>query len=156
MWKEFKEFAFKGSVFDLAIAFVLGVAFAAVINSLVKDIIMPLVSLVTGGLDFNNWFVSLNGKSYATLADAQKAGAATLNFGVFINVVITFLIVALVLFLLVRAYNRARRAEAEEVTTKACPFCKTDIPLEATRCPACTSELTTEIPLQETLAPASA
>jgi len=141
MWKEFKEFALKGNVLDLAIAFVLGVAFAAVINSLVKDIIMPPIGLALGGLDFANLYINLSGHPYATLADAQKAGAATINYGTFINTVITFLIVAVVLFLIVRAYNRMRKEEEATALVKPCPYCQTDIPLAATRCPNCTSQL---------------
>jgi large conductance mechanosensitive channel len=140
MWKEFRDFVFKGNVIDLAVAFILGVAFAAIVNSLVKDIIMPPVGLALGDVDFSNLYINLSGQSYASLADAQAAGAATINYGNFINTIITFLIVALVLFLLVRAYSRTRFAPA--VATKACPYCQTDIPLAAVRCPNCTSQLT--------------
>ena len=140
MWKEFKDFVLKGNVIDLAVAFILAVAFAAVVTSLVKDIIMPPVGLALGGIDFSNLYINLSGQSYASLADAQKAGAATINYGLFINTVITFLIVAFVLFLIVRAYNRVRPAPAVE--TKACPYCQTDIPVTAARCPNCTSQLT--------------
>src|SRR5207247_10977139 len=137
MWKEFKDFVLKGNVIDLAVAFILAVAFAAVVTSLVKDIIMPPVGLALGGIDFSNLYINLSVQSYASLADAQKAGAATINYGLFINTVITFLIVPFVLFLIVRAYNRMRPAPAVE--TKACPYCQTDIPLTAARCPNCTS-----------------
>jgi len=138
MWNDFKSFINKGNVIELAVAFILGGAFAAVITSLVKDIIMPVVSLATGGADFANWFISLNGQSYPTLAAAQAAGAATLNFGLLINAFITFLIVAFAVFLIVRAYNASRPKAAD---TKDCPYCVSTIPLGATRCPACTSEL---------------
>jgi large conductance mechanosensitive channel len=141
MWKEFKDFAFKSTVLDLAIAFILGVAFAAIVNSLVKDIIMPVVGLVTGGVDFASLYINLSGKSYASLADAQKAGAATINYGVFINTVITFLIVAFVMFLFVRAYNWRRPPVTGPVSMKPCPYCQTDIPIAAVRCPNCTSQL---------------
>src|SRR6476659_7782694 len=139
MLKEFRDFVFKGNVIDLAIALVLGLAFTAVINSLVKDIIMPPIGLALGGIDFSNLYINLSGQSYASLADAQRAGAATINYGLFLNTVITFFIVALVLFLIVWTYNRMRPATA---VTKSCPFCQTDIPVTAVRCPNCTSELT--------------
>jgi large conductance mechanosensitive channel len=139
MWNDFKSFINKGNVISLAVAFIMGAAFSTVVNSLVKDIIMPIISLITGGVDFSNWFVSLNGTSYATLADAQKAGAATLNFGVFLNTIIIFLVVAFAMFLLVRAYESTQPKAA--VDTKDCPFCVSTIPLGATRCPACTSDL---------------
>ena len=139
MWQDFKTFVFKGNVFDLAVAFILGVAFAAVVTSLVKDIIMPPIGLLLGGLDFSSLYWNISGTSYASLADAQKAGAATINYGLFINTVISFLIVALVLFLLVRIVTRGQKAEA--ATTKDCAYCATAIPLAATRCPNCTSDL---------------
>jgi len=141
MWKEFKDFAFKGNVLDLAIAFILGVAFAAVVSSLVKDIIMPVVGLATGGIDFASLYINLSGQSYASLADAQKAGAATINYGLFINTIITFLIVAFVMFMIVRAYNRMRPPVTGPVSMKPCPYCQTDIPIAAVRCPNCTSQL---------------
>ena len=139
MWSDFKTFINKGNVIQLAVAFVMGVAFTAIVTSFVKDITMPLISLVTGGLDFGNWFVSLNGKTYATLAAAQQAGAATLNFGVFLNAILTFIIIAFAMFLLVRIYEATQPKAAVE--TKDCPFCVSKIPLGATRCPACTSDL---------------
>src|SRR6478672_9090032 len=114
MWSDFKTFITKGNVIQLAVAFIMGAAFSAVVTSLVKDIIMPLVSLVTGGVEFNNWLVSMNGKTYATLADAQKAGAATLNFGVFFNAILLFLIIAFTMFLLVRAYESSQPKAAVE------------------------------------------
>lgn len=144
MWKEFKDFAFKGNVLDLAVAFILGVAFAAVVNSLVKDIIMPPIGYLFGGIDFSALYINLSGGSYASLADAQKAGAATINYGLFINTIITFIIVAFVLFLIIRSFNRMQRPRVEEApNSKECPYCLSTIPLKATRCPDCTSDLTT-------------
>ena len=144
MLKEFKEFAMRGSVLDMAIGFVIGAAFGAIVTSFVNDILMPPIGMLLGSVDFTNLFISLNGQHYATLADAQAAGAATLNYGLFINNVINFLIIAFVIFLLVRQINRLR-AELEEVpaepTTKDCPYCATEISIQATRCPHCTSEI---------------
>jgi large conductance mechanosensitive channel len=142
MLKEFKEFAMKGNVVDLAIAVIMGAAFGAIISSLVNDIIMPVVGYALGGVNFNDLFISLNGTAYPSLAAAKAAGAATINYGVFINAIIDFIIVALVLFLLVRAINNLKKAPAPAaVTTKDCPYCFTAIPIPATRCPNCTSEL---------------
>ena len=138
MWNDFKAFINKGNIIELAVAFILGGAFAAVVTSLVKDIMMPVVSLATGGIDFSSWFISLNGKSYPTLAAAQAAGAATINFGLFINAIITFLIVAFAVFLIVRTYNASR---PKATSTMDCPYCVSTVPLGATRCPACTSDL---------------
>jgi large conductance mechanosensitive channel len=142
MWKEFREFISRGSVIDLAIGVIIGAAFGAVINSLVNDIIMPPIGMLTGGVNFTDLFISLNGKSYPSLAAAKAAGAPTINYGIFINTVLTFLIVAVVIFLLVKAINRLRRpAPAAAPATKACPYCATDIPIKASRCPNCTSDL---------------
>lgn len=143
MFKEFKDFAIKGNFLDLAVGIVIGVAFGAVTSSLVKDIIMPPIGLLLGKVDFNNLFISLNGEAYKSLAEAQAAGAPTLNYGVFINTVINFIIVAFVMFLIVRAANRMRQPKLPESspTTKECPFCYSTVPIKATRCPACTSEL---------------
>lgn len=144
MLKEFKEFAMRGNVFDMAIGIVIGAAFGAIVASFVDDILMPPIGMLLGGVDFTNLFISLDGQNYASLAAAQAAGAATINYGLFISTVIDFLIVAFVIFLLVRQINRMR-AEPEEVpaepTTKDCPYCATDIPIQATRCPHCTSEI---------------
>ncbi len=144
MLKEFKEFAMRGNVLDMAIGIVIGAAFGAIVTSFVDDILMPPIGMLLGSVDFTNLFISLDGQHYATLADAQAAGAATLNYGLFINNVINFLIIAFVIFLLVRQINRLR-AEPEEVpaepTTKDCPYCATEIPIQATRCPHCTSEI---------------
>lgn len=143
---EFKEFIMRGNVMDMAVGVIIGGAFGSIISSLVDDILMPVISLATGGLDFSNWFISLDGSKYATLAAAQEAGAATLNFGNFISIVINFLIVALCIFTVVKAFNKAselaKKPEEEAApTTKECPFCKSEINIEATRCPNCTSKL---------------
>lgn len=146
MLKEFKEFISKGSVMDLAIGVIIGGAFSKIVSSLVDDIIMPLVGLLLGGADISNYFVTLDGGKYATLAEAQEAGAATLNYGLFLNRIIDFLIIAFVLFLIIKSINKARaltkKPEAEAApTTKVCPYCKSTIDINATRCPNCTSEL---------------
>ena len=142
MLKEFKEFALKGNVLDLAIAVIMGIAFGAIISSLVNDMIMPIIGFLLGGVNFNDLFISLNGTAYASLAAAKAAGAPTINYGVFINTIINFVIVAFVLFLLVRSINRLKKAPAPAVPiTKECQFCFTQIPIPATRCPNCTSEL---------------
>jgi large conductance mechanosensitive channel len=146
MWKEFKEFAVKGSAVDLAVGVIIGAAFGSVVTSLVKDIIMPPIGLVTGGLDFSNMFVVLkqapNGATFATPADAAKLGAITWNYGSFVTLVINFLIVALCVFLLVKAINKMKRpAPTTDPVSKDCPACAMTIPIKATRCPHCTSEL---------------
>jgi large conductance mechanosensitive channel len=144
MLKEFKEFVMKGNVIDLAVAVIIGAAFGRIITSLVNDIIMPPLGLLLGNVNFTDLFISLNGTKYATLADAQAAGAATINYGVFINTIIDFILVALVIFLVIRSINRMKRAPAPAPaapTTKECPHCFTQIPIPATRCPNCTSEL---------------
>jgi large conductance mechanosensitive channel len=139
MWSEFRAFINKGSVIDLAVAFILATTFAAVVKSLVDDIIMPPIGYLLGGVDFTNLFVALNGQSYPSLAAAKDAGAPTINYGLFINTIITFLIVAFVLFLIVRAYNRARGYK--ETPMRDCPFCLTSVPAAASKCSACTAEL---------------
>ena len=140
--KEFREFVMRGSVVDLAVGVIIGGAFGKIVSSLVSDIIMPPLGLLLNGVDFSNLFVSLTGQPYATVAAAEAAGAPTLNYGSFINNVIDFLIVALVIFLLIRAINRLQRpAPVAAATTKDCPHCFTAIPLKATRCPHCTSQL---------------
>ncbi len=142
MIKEFKEFAFKGNMIDLAFAVIIGGAFGKIITSLVNDVIMPLIGQLLGNVNFTDLFISLNGTKYASLADAQAAGAATVNYGVFINTIIDFIIVALIIFLIVRQINRMKKAPAPvDPTTKDCPHCFTPIPIPATRCPNCTSEL---------------
>lgn len=143
MLKEFRDFAMRGNVMDLAIGVIIGAAFGKIVSSLVNDVIMPPIGLVLGKVDFSNLYISLNGKAYATLADAQAAGAPTLNYGIFLNNVIDFLIVAFVIFLLVREFNKLTRKnkEAAVPTTHECPYCLSQIPLKATRCPNCTSEV---------------
>jgi large conductance mechanosensitive channel len=142
MWNEFKKFAMRGNVVDLAIAVIIGGAFGKIISSFVSDVIMPLIGLLLGKVDFSNLFINLGAEKYTTLAAAQEAGAPTLNYGIFINTVVDFLIVALVIFLVVRAINKLEKpAPASAPTTKKCQFCITDIPIDATRCPNCTSQL---------------
>jgi large conductance mechanosensitive channel len=147
MWKEFKEFAVKGSAVDLAVGVIIGAAFGAIVNSLVKDVIMPPISVLTGGLDFSNQFIVLRAAKdgsavFNTPADAAKAGAITWNYGNFVTLAINFLIVACAVFLLVRAINKLRQPIAKEPGTKECPACAMTIPIKATRCPHCTSDLT--------------
>jgi large conductance mechanosensitive channel len=147
MLKEFKEFAIKGNAVDMAVGIIIGAAFTSIITSLVKDIIMPPISLVTGGLDWSNKFVILrgapDGSVFKTAADAAKAGAITWNYGNFVTLIVNFLIVAFCIFLLVRAINNLKRpkAGAAAPVSKECPFCSMTIPIKATRCPHCTSEM---------------
>lgn len=143
MFKEFKEFAVKGNVLDMAVGIIIGAAFGQIVSSLVADIIMPPIGLLLHHVDFANLFVALNGQSYPTVAAAKAAGAVTINYGVFLNTVIDFLIVGFVVFLLVKRVNRWKEkpAPAGPPTTKECPFCVSEIALKATRCPQCTSEL---------------
>ena len=144
MISEFKKFILRGNVLDLAIGVIIGAAFGKIVASLVDDILMPLIGLATGKMDFSNLFVSLNGQSFPTVAAAKAAGAPTLNYGIFINVVIQFLIVAFVVFLIVKQVNRfmpAPPVPAPAPATKDCPQCFTKIPAQAKRCPACTSTL---------------
>lgn len=147
MWKEFKEFAVKGNALDLAIGVIIGAAFGGIVNSLVKDIIMPPIGLLTGGLDFSNKFVVLKAgadgnSAFTNIADALKAGAITWNYGNFITLVINFLIVAFAIFLLVRGINKMKRPKpGAPPVAKDCPVCTMSIPINAKRCPHCTSEL---------------
>jgi large conductance mechanosensitive channel len=142
MLKDFKEFVMRGNVLDLAVAVIIGAAFGKIVSSLVNDVLMPPIGLIVGNVDFSNLFISLSGTSYSSLAEAKAAGAATINYGMFLNVVVDFLIVAAVIFVLVRAVNRMKRQPAPAAPTmKECPFCLSGIPLKATRCPHCTSEL---------------
>jgi large conductance mechanosensitive channel len=138
---EFKKFAVRGNVLDLAIGFIMGGAFSGIVTSLVNDVIMPPLGLLIGRVDFTNLFIPLNGVSYASLAAAKAAGAPTINYGAFINTVINFLLVALAVFLLVQQVNRVVPPAKAPVTTKPCPYCAQDIPLIASRCPHCTSQL---------------
>lgn len=143
MIKEFKEFVIKGNVLDMAVGIIIGAAFGKVVTSFVNDVLMPPIGLLLGKVDFSNLFINLSGKSFESLADAKKAGAATLNYGLFLNTTIDFLIVGFAIFILVRQVNRLKRqAPAAAPTIRACPFCMTDIPLKATRCPHCTSTVT--------------
>jgi len=139
MFKEFRDFIMRGNVLDLAVGIVLGVAFGTVIASFVNDILMPPIGLLLGGVDFTNLFITLSGERYPTLEAAKAAGAATINYGVFINTVIYFIIVAFVIFLVVRQVNRMRRPA--EPGTRECPFCFSPVSVRATRCPNCTSAL---------------
>jgi large conductance mechanosensitive channel len=144
MFKDFKAFLMRGNVLDLAIAVIIGAAFGAVVTSFVNDLLMPPIGRMLGGVSFADLFVSLSGQSYPTLAAAKAAGAPTVTYGVFINTVINFVIVALVEFMLMRGVNRmtAKPAAAGPATTKECPFCASLISIKARRCPQCTSELT--------------
>ena len=148
MLKEFREFAMRGSVVDMAIGIIIGAAFGTIVKSLVSDVIMPPIGLLLGNVDFSNLFIVLKEGAtagpYASLADAQAAGAVSMNYGVFINTIISFIIVAFVVFLLIRNINRLKRKEEAppaEPTTKECPFCISTIPIKAVRCPNCTSEM---------------
>ncbi len=142
MLKEFRDFAIRGNVIDLAIGIIIGTAFGRIVTSLVSDIIMPPLGVLLGKVDFSNLYINLSGQTYASLADAKTAGAATINYGIFINTLIDFIIVAFVIFLLVRGINHMKKAPAPAApSTKECPFCYTQIPVKATRCPNCTSEL---------------
>jgi len=142
MLDEFKKFMMRGNVMDLAIGVIIGGAFGKIVSSLVNDIIMPPLGLLLGKVDFTNLFASLTSTKYATLAEAQAAGAPTLNYGLFINNVVDFLIISLVIFLLIRAINRLSKKQEEAAPqTRECPHCLSQIPLKASRCPACTSEI---------------
>jgi len=142
---EFREFALRGNVIDMAIGIILGVAFGKIITSLVNDLLMPPIGLLLGNVDFSNLFVNLSGQSYTSLESAKAAGAPIISYGIFINTVIDFIIVALVIFLLVRLINQMKRQKEVPTipTTKDCPYCLSSIPLKAVRCPQCTSQLST-------------
>lgn len=143
-FKEFKDFAMQGNVIDLAVGVMIGGAFGKIVSSLVSDIFMPLIGLITGGLDFSTLFIALDGKHYDSLAAATTANVATLNYGTFLTNVIDFILIALCIFLFVRLMNKVmpKKPAAPAVPTRECPFCKTTINAAATRCPNCTSELT--------------
>ena len=149
MLKEFKEFAIKGNAVDMAVGIIIGAAFTSIITSLVKDIVMPPISLLTGGLDWSNKFIILrdapDGGVYKTAADAAKAGAITWNYGNFVTLIVNFVIVAFCIFLLVRALNRMKQPKSGDAApvSKECPFCSMTIPIKASRCPHCTSEMST-------------
>lgn len=141
--QEFRAFAVKGNAVDMAVGIMIGAAFSTVVNSLVKDIITPPIGRLLGGVDFTNLFVTLSRGSYATLAEAEAAGAITINYGVFINAVVSFVLVALVLFFIIKAMNRMQKQEeaVAEPTTKQCQYCKSDIHIQAQRCAYCTAEI---------------
>ena len=145
MLKEFKEFAMRGNVLDMAVGIIIGAAFGKIVSSFVADVLMPPIGLLLGKVDFSGLFLNLSGTHYASLAEAKAAGAPTLNYGVFINTVIDFLIVAFAIFLLIQQINRLQKqpapAPAGPPTTRECPYCLSTIPLKATRCPQCTSQL---------------
>jgi large conductance mechanosensitive channel len=139
MLKEFREFAVRGNVLDLAVGVVIGAAFGKIINSMVTDVLMPPIGLLIGGVDFKELFVNLAGGAYQTLAEAKAAGAPTINYGVFFNTMLEFVIVAFAIFLVVRTANRMRTQPT--ATTQNCRYCQMNIPITASRCPHCTSEL---------------
>jgi len=143
MWKEFRDFAMRGNVIDLAVGIIIGAAFGKIVTSFVNDILMPPIGILLGKVDFSNLFINLSGKDYGSLAEAKAAGAATISYGLFINNIIDFVIVAFAVFLLVRQVNRfTKKPEVTAVpTTKECPYCTSTIPLRATRCPQCTAEI---------------
>jgi len=142
MIKEFKEFVMKGNVLDMAVGIIIGAAFGKVVTSFVSDVLMPPIGLLLGKVDFSNLFINMSGKTFESLAEAKKAGAATLNYGLFLNTTIDFLIVGFAVFLMVKQVNRLQRQEPPAApVTRVCPFCFTDIPVKATRCPHCTSTL---------------
>jgi large conductance mechanosensitive channel len=142
---EFKDFVMRGNVLDMAIGIIVGIAFGSIVNSLVNDVLMPPIGLLFGKVDFSNLFINLSGGSYASLAEARNAGAAIIAYGSFINVVINFIIVAIVVFVVVQQVNRLRRLREvpPEPSKRDCPYCLSPIPIKATRCPQCTSELKT-------------
>lgn len=142
MMKEFKEFAVRGNVLDMAIGIVIGAAFGKIVSSFVNDLLLPPVGLLLGKVDFSNLFINLSGKTYESLGAAKAAGAATLNYGLFLNSIIDFTIVAFAIFLLIRQINRFRRESEKVPSTKDCPYCCSVIPIKAMRCAHCTSELT--------------
>lgn len=142
MLREFKKFALKGNMIDLAVGIIIGGAFNSIVNSLVNDIIMPFLGVFTKNINFSNWFVSLDGNKYDTLLVAEEAGAAVVKYGLFISNIINFIIMAFVVFLLVRWINRLRKPEAPVApTTKKCPYCFSDIHLDATKCSHCTADV---------------
>ena len=146
MLKEFEEFAMRGNVLDMAVGIIIGGAFGKIATSLVNDILMPPIGLLIAEIDFSNLFINLTGTPYASLAEARAAGAATINYGIFLNTVLDLIIVAFVMFLVVRQVNRMKRQQEAlpaAPTSKECPYCLSSIPLKATRCPKCTSELET-------------
>jgi large conductance mechanosensitive channel len=149
MLEEFKKFVMRGNVIDLAVGIVIGAAFGKIVTSFVNDILMPPIGLVLGKVDFSNLYVSLTGQQFGSLAEAKAAGAATLNYGVFLNTMIDFLIVAFAIFLVIKQVNRftaKKEAAPPPATAKDCPYCMSSIPIKAVRCPHCTSELKAAAP----------
>ena len=142
MLKEFKEFAVKGNVLDMAVGIIIGAAFGKIVTSFVSDVLMPPIGLLLGKLDFSALFIDLSGQHHPTIAAAKAAGAATINYGIFVNTVIDFLIVSFVVFLMVRQVNRLKRQPAAVPNTRECPYCCSPVSLQASRCPQCTSQLT--------------
>ena len=143
MLKEFRDFAMRGNVIDMAVGIIIGAAFGKIVASFVSDIIMPPIGLLTGGVDFSNIFINLSSGSFQSLADAQKAGAATINIGLFINTIVYFLIVAFAIFISIKQLNRLKKeAPPADPSEKDCPFCFSRIPIKATKCGHCTSVLT--------------
>ncbi len=140
-FEEFKKFALRGNVVDMAVGVIIGGAFGKIVTSIVNDVIMPPIGLLTGGVDFANLFVSLNGQQYATLEAAKKAGAPVIAYGTFINTIIDFVIVALVIFVIISQINKMKAPEAPQPDPRLCPYCKSPIADDATRCPHCTSQL---------------
>ena len=146
MLKEFKKFIMRGNVIDMAVGVIIGAAFGKIVSSLVGDVLMPPIGRITGGVDFSNLYINLTGTTYSSLAEAQQAGAATINYGIFLNNTIDFLIIAIVLFVLINQVNKLRnKFEAADKTeapkTKECPFCLSAIPLKAVKCAHCTADL---------------
>ena len=146
MWNEFKKFIMRGNVIDMAVGIILGTAFGKIVSSLVKDILMPPIGMLLGGVDFTNLFIDLSGKGYKTLAEAMEAGAPVIRYGIFINTIIEFLIIAFSIFLVVKGINKLeemkkKEEEAAAPTTKECPYCHMQIPIEAVKCPYCTADL---------------
>lgn len=142
MWDEFKKFIQRGNVMDLAVGVIIGGAFGSIVNSLVNDVIMPPIGMLVGNVDFSDLYINLSGGSFGSLAEAQSAGAVTINIGLFINAVINFLILAFVIFIMVRQMNKLQKPEpVSEPSTKQCPYCFSAISIKATRCPQCTSKL---------------
>ncbi|MBZ2175487.1 large conductance mechanosensitive channel protein MscL [Schnuerera sp. xch1] len=143
MLKEFKNFALKGNMIDMAVGIIIGGAFNGIVNSLVNDIVMPILSIFTKRIDFSKLFIALDGKKYATIEAAQKANVATLNYGTFISGVLNFLIMAFVVFIIIKWINKLRKpAPVAEPTTKKCPYCYSEVHIDATKCPHCISDLT--------------
>jgi large conductance mechanosensitive channel len=142
MFKEFKEFAMRGNVLDMAVGIIIGAAFGRIVTSLVNDVIMPPIGLLLGKVDFSSLFINLSGTPYASLGDAKKAGAAVIGYGAFLNTILDFVVVAFVIFLLIKQVNRLKRpVEAAAAATRECPYCLSVIPIRASRCAHCTAQL---------------